>query len=82
MKINITLISLLASLLIILPAHAAYGERWYNVEVIIFANNNDAALQEEHWPLDPGVPDSSHSVSLVSSAGLERLPGQIFEFEK
>lgn len=62
---------------------ANYGERWYNVEIILFAHNNEAALQEEHWPEDPGTPDSSNSVTLVGNIDeSERLPGQIVEYEK
>ena len=65
-------------------SHAVYGERWYNVEVIIFAYTSDLALSDERWPVEPGSPDSSHSVTLIEhnvDSELERLPGQIIEFE-
>lgn len=65
-------------ILLLLP-NIANAKRWYNVEVIIFAYTSDAGLQEEHWPLEPGEPDTSNSVSLVRNAG--QLPGQITEFE-
>ncbi len=83
MKIT-TLITLpLLLMLIGTPVSANYGERWYNVEIILFAHNNEAALQEEHWPEDPGTPDSSNSVSIISHGNSsERLPGQIIEYEK
>lgn len=59
------------------------GMRWYNVEVILFAHNNEAALQEEYWPEDPGTPDSSDAISLVTPASDTRyLPGQIIAYEK
>ncbi|MCW8964958.1 MAG: peptidoglycan binding protein CsiV, partial [Gammaproteobacteria bacterium] len=80
MKLSVIFFSLL-----FFPAlsSAAYGERWYNVEVIIFAYSSDMGVQEEHWPLETGVPDISNSVSLVrqDDSG-ERLPGQVLEFEQ
>jgi len=61
---------------------AVYGERWYNVEVIIFAYTSDMGVQEEYWPLETGEPDISNSVSLVrQDDNSERLPGQLMEFE-
>lgn len=76
-------LSLIALLVIPSLSHAAYGERWYNVEVIIFAYTSDTGVQEEHWPIETGQPDISNSVSLIRhDAGEERLPGQIIEFEE
>ena len=43
-------------ILLLLP-NIANARRWYNVEVIIFANTSDAGVQEEHWPPEPGEPD-------------------------
>jgi len=77
------LVSLIAFLTLPSLSYAAYGERWYNVEVIIFSYSSDIGVQEEHWPIDPGQPDISNSVSLIRHAeGEERLPGQIIEFEE
>jgi hypothetical protein len=79
MKYCILLISLL-----LLPGtgYAAYGERWYNVEVIIFAYSSDTGIQEEYWPLETGIPDISNSVSLVRhDNATERLPGEIIDYE-
>jgi hypothetical protein len=67
--------------LLLLPANA-YAYRWYDVEVIVFAYSSDTGVQEEQWPIDPGTPDVSNSVSLISrDNNAERLPGQINEFE-
>lgn len=84
MKITNLTTLLLAVLITILGATTAHAsERWYNVEVIIFAHNNEAALSEENWPVDPGIPDSTNSVTLITDIDEdERLPGQIIEFEK
>ena len=56
MKLSLFFLSLLLS-----PglSSAAYGERWYNVEVIVFAYSSNMGVQEEHWPLETGVPDIS-----------------------
>jgi hypothetical protein len=70
------LTALLALLLLPPSVHAA---RWYDVEVIIFADTSDSGLQEEQWALDPGMPDVSNSVSRNENA--ERLPGQMMEYE-
>jgi hypothetical protein len=74
------LIPVLAAFLLF-PGSALAG-RWYNVEVIIFAYTSDSGVQEEQWPLDPGTPDVTNSVSLITpdDSG-ERLPGQMLEFE-
>ena len=76
------LLIFLGMLMAPVAASAAYGERWYNVEVIIFSYASDAGVQEEHWPIETGTPDISNSVSLVRrDNSLETLPGQIIEFE-
>lgn len=59
----------------------AYGERWYDVEVIVFAHDHGNGVQEEVWPEKPGQPDIENAVSLVKPDNSERLPGQIIEFE-
>ena len=72
----------MALLLLTLQAGTAHAQRWYNVEVIIFAYSSDSGVQEEYWPLEAGSPDITNSVSLVSRQDLtDRLPGQITEFE-
>ena len=82
--VSATLLSVLLPVLLLSAAGGAYAaDRWYNVEVIIFAHNDEAALWEEYWPQDPGAPDNSDAVSLVANIGeLERLPGQLIEFEE
>lgn len=57
-------------------------ERWYHVEVIIFAHVSDMGVHEEYWPLETGEPDVSDSVLLVEQDNSsERLPGELLEFE-
>lgn len=57
---------LLLSLFCFPAANAAYDGRWYQVEIIIFAHNDPTALEEEHWSPQPGLPDMSGAVSLVT----------------
>jgi len=76
-------ISLVVLLAVPSLSYAVYGERWYNVEVIVFAYSSGIGAQEEHWPIETGQPDISNSVSLVRhKEGEEQLPGQIIEFEE
>jgi len=66
--------------------------RWYTVEVIVFAHTSTAGVQEERWPDDPGIPDSSGAVSLVPivvpsvdeppDIDAEILPGTPIEFQE
>lgn len=80
----------LSTLLLLLPSlsHAAYGERWYNVEVIIFSYTSDSGLHEQKWPVETGKPDISNSVALIdtttsiNSEPTLALPGEIIEFER
>jgi hypothetical protein len=43
-------------------------ERWYQVEVIIFARNNEAAAQQEYWPKNISLAYPENLISL-SPAG-------------
>lgn len=58
--------------------------RWYTTEIIIFANTSTAGVQEEHWPDDPGIPDSANSVILVSDIDEDEILilGQPIEFQE
>lgn len=47
-------------------AIAADDPRWYEIEVIVFSNNNRDALNSENWPVDPGTPIQKTMVELVS----------------
>jgi len=68
-------------ILLLAPATAS-ANRWYDVEMIVFAYTSDSGVQEEQWPVDPGMPDIANSVSLITrDNGSERLPGQVAEFE-
>lgn len=61
-----TICSLLAPLLL-LPGllHAEEEQRWYQVEVIIFSQNNPDYRVSELWPLDYTLPDTAKSRELV-----------------
>ncbi len=74
---------LLLSLFCSASADAAYDGHWYKVEIIIFAHNNSAALREEYWPPEPGLPDMSGVVSLTTGiTDSEQLPSRITGFEQ
>jgi hypothetical protein len=53
--------------LLLLPAllHAEQEERWYQVEVIIFSQNNPGYHESELWPLDYTLPDLEKSRELI-----------------
>ena len=55
--------------LLLLPAllHAEQEERWYQVEIIIFSQNNPEYHDSELWPLDYTLPDLEKSRELVKS---------------
>ena len=57
----VTFGTLVLCLLIAAPAHAA----WYQVEVIVFENVNPDA-DGEVWIENPGLPDRSYSIDLVT----------------
>lgn len=63
MKLNNGLNALLASiaLLFVLPAHAA----WYQVEVVVF-NYLSPEFDGELWYENPGLPDRSNSIELIT----------------
>lgn len=60
--------SLLAPLLL-LPGllHAEEEQRWYQVEVILFSQNNPDYHDSELWPLDYTLPDMEQSRELVKN---------------
>ncbi|MEK6748579.1 MAG: CsiV family protein [Pseudomonadota bacterium] len=49
-------------------ARAADGDvdKWYEVELILFAHPDGNALQSEHWVSDPGLPPSDKSVERLT----------------
>ena len=63
MKLNNGLNALLAfiALLFVLPAHAA----WYQVEVVVF-NYLSPEFDGELWYENPGLPDRSNSIELIT----------------
>lgn len=89
--------TLLVGLLLPGLSCAEYGERWFNVEAIIFVHNDPTAVLEEKWPEDPGMPDMQNLIDLIPLPEPEvttevqpqpleelelRLPGQVIEFEE
>jgi hypothetical protein len=51
------------------------GEKWYRVEILVIEAKDKSALAEE-WPLEPGKPSLSNSVSLNSDlqTDFDQLP--------
>ncbi len=43
-------------------------DRWYDVEVILFTVKDDAAVEDERWPDDPGTPDLEQAITLAPEA--------------
>jgi hypothetical protein len=66
---NNTLRTVLLSLLL-LPAllHAEQENRWYQVEIIVFSQNNPEYHESELWPVDYSLPDLTQSRELASPA--------------
>lgn len=50
------------------PALARQDEPYYVIELIVFANRDDTAWQEETWPADPGLPELQGAVNLRAPA--------------
>ena len=50
-------------------ANAAGEEKWYEVEVIVFANNK-ASQEAEKWPEKPGVPEITNVLELFTPTEL------------
>lgn len=57
---------LLGALLTVLPGTAAAQSGWYQVEVIVFAYTPPMDVEGEQWPADPGKPDLSGAVNLLT----------------
>jgi hypothetical protein len=57
----------------LLPAllHAEQEDRWYQVEVIVFSQNNPEYHTSERWPLDYALPNMEQSRELVNPASLK-----------
>lgn len=54
-------------LLALLPLSQAHSASWYQVEVLIFANEDPAALDDEFWPTGLTIPAKPNAVPLASS---------------
>jgi|GEM_PF-926059 len=55
-------------LLALLPFSQAHSASWYQVEVLIFANEDPAALDDEFWPTGLTIPSKPNAVPLASSS--------------
>jgi hypothetical protein len=62
--------------LLLLPSllQAAPEERWYQVEIIIFSQNNPEYRESELWPADYTLPDLAQSRELLNPATVSRMP--------
>jgi hypothetical protein len=64
------------------------AEDWYTVEVIIFANNGNEALDDEYWPEIPDLPVRSSiilappSKSDADLAAFQQLPGSLLSLNQ
>lgn len=57
------------SLTLFLPFYAIAADdepRWYQVEIIVFSQNDPAAKINEHWPSSPGTPDMQNAAEILS----------------
>lgn len=66
---------LLASSLICAPLNSAWaaqskGEKWYEIEVIVFANTDQSLQESEKWPEKPGTPPTKKVLDLFSTGEL------------
>jgi len=60
---------LLSLLLLPVLVHAAEDDRWYQVELIIFSQNNPAYRNSEQWPIDYTLPKIEDSRELQRASG-------------
>ena len=64
------------------------AEDWYTVEVIIFANSGNEALDDEYWPEIPDLPVRSSitlappSKSDADLAAFQQLPGSLLSLNQ
>lgn len=85
---RLTKLIIASCLLVLLPALQAQSASWYQVEVLIFANNDPAALDDEFWPTGLTVPQKPNAVPLAgrteNQQPYSRLPGKdlLFNAEK
>lgn len=48
------------------PAAENPEDKWYQIEVIVFEQGGEAALQEEAWDTDPAMPAVEESIALTA----------------
>ncbi len=58
--------------LLVLCLHAALaaavsdaGDRWFEVEILLFTVDGEKAVAAEHWPEEPGAPQGSEAIELA-----------------
>lgn len=75
LKSNRSLRYLLLSLIALTTGLAQAEEtRWYDVEVILFAQTSDSYRSSESWPVDYATPDTSRARTLRGYAGRSGKP--------
>ncbi|WP_299178497.1 CsiV family protein [uncultured Neptuniibacter sp.] len=69
------LLKVIASTLLLTTSLAASATDWYQVELIIFANQDRTAISEEHWPTIQEIPENPKAAQ-IQRATTEQLPFQ------
>lgn len=62
-------------LMLFFSVNSANAEKWYQVELVVFATDNSAALEQEQWPLLPKLkyPDRQGFLVYPEVVALEKL---------
>lgn len=50
------------------------GERWFDIEVLVFKRAQIDSQNREQWPQDPGQPATDNAASLLPVEGMEQTP--------
>jgi len=61
-------------LLAFLPAAQAEDAPWYQVEILVFANDDPDALDDEFWPANLTVPEKPNAIELGSRSEGQQRP--------
>ncbi len=81
---RLTKLIIASCLLTLLPFTQAQSASWYQVEVLIFANEDPAALDDEFWPTGLTIPAQPNAVPLAASSksqqAYRKIPGSSLLF--
>lgn len=69
---RLTKLTIFGLLLAILPALQAHSASWYQVEVLVFANDDPSALDDEFWPTGLTVPPESNAIPLSGYSATQK----------